>query len=423
VARRNRVGSISLAIAVAGAIASRVALVLGPFAGATWLELIAAGFEAAVVGGLADWFAVTALFRHPLGIPIPHTAIIPHRRQKIIESIVSMVQNEWLSPEVIGTRLARIAPSALLLEWLDDPEHVARLGSPVRDLLRALARTLGEGPVRDFVERTIRHQLEDLPSDQTIARLLARAVKSDSTGAAVQSVVLSLANLADRPATAEELQWWIQRSAEKLREGGKRVVPFFLRRPVVQRKIVDAACAYASSELRLAAADASHPLRRAALATVGRFADRLAAGDADARLQVARVRAALVESMELRPVVGEALVRLRGQLDEELADAHGALSTFLDRQMRDGIVRLLSDPARRETLDGWVRATAIGLLERHHDQIGLTVRENLEALETGALVQQIEDRVGADLQFVRLNGAVVGGLIGLVLALLRLFFA
>jgi uncharacterized membrane-anchored protein YjiN (DUF445 family) len=422
VARRNRVGSISLAVAVAGAIASRVALVVGPFAGATWLELVAAGFEAAVVGGLADWFAVTALFRHPLGLPIPHTAIIPNRREKIIESIVSMVQNEWLSPDVIGSRLSRIAPSALLLEWLDDPSHLARLGGPMRDLLRALGRTVNEPEVHDLIERTIRHQLHDLPSDQTIARLLARAVKSDSTGAIIQSVALSLANLADRPQTAEELEWWIQRSAQKLRESGKRMVPFFLRRQVVQRKIVDAACAYASSELRLAARDPEHPLRRAALGSLARFAELLAAGDEHAKLQVARARSALVESMELRPVIVEALHRLQRQLDDELADPQGQLSTFLDRQLREGIVRALADPARRDALDHWVRTTAIDLLQKNHHQIGLTVRENLEALETGALVQQIEDRVGADLQFVRLNGAVVGGLIGLLLALLRVVF-
>ncbi|HEY8516262.1 MAG TPA: DUF445 domain-containing protein [Candidatus Binatia bacterium] len=418
-ARRNRVGTISLTVAVAGAVASRAALAVGPYAGAPWLEVIAAGFEAAVVGGLADWFAVTALFRHPLGLPIPHTAIIPRRREKIIESIVSMVQNEWLSPEVIGARLARIAPSALLLEWLEDPSHVERLGGPMRDLLRALARTLGEEEVHAFLERTIRNQLRDVPADRTAARWLATAVDSEDAAAVVQSLALSLANLADRPSTAAELQWWIERSAEKLRESGKRVVPFFLRRPVVQRKIVEAACSYASSELRLAAHDPEHPLRRAALATVRRYAQRLADGDPEATAQLARVRDALFESMELRPIVADALARLREQLDRELADPRGALSTFLDRQMRDGIIRLLSDPQRRETFDHWVRATAIDLLERHHDQIGLTVRENLEALETGQLVQQIEDRVGSDLQFIRLNGALVGGLIGLVLAVLN----
>src|SRR6187402_1285715 len=97
-ARQNRVGSISLAVAVAGAIASHVALGHPELVGALWLRVLGAGFEAAVIGGLADWFAVTALFRHPLGIPIPHTAIIPARRAKMIESIVHMVEEDWLSP-------------------------------------------------------------------------------------------------------------------------------------------------------------------------------------------------------------------------------------------------------------------------------------------------------------------------------------
>src|SRR5437899_6411517 len=157
--RRNHVGSISWAVAVVGAAGCRIAILLGapqPW----WLELAAAGFEAAVVGGLADWFAVTALFRHPLGIPIPHTAIIPARRQKIVEGIVSMIEDEWLSPDVIGARLQRIAPSRLIVEWLRDPGHVQRVGQPVRDLLRAVAGILTEDEVAEFVDRTIQQQLD-----------------------------------------------------------------------------------------------------------------------------------------------------------------------------------------------------------------------------------------------------------------------
>src|SRR5436189_6257535 len=121
-----------------------LALAAAVFAGASafegqypWLGYVRATAEASLVGGLADWFAVTALFRHPLGLPIPHTAIIPARRQKIVEGIVSMVEDEWLSPDVIGARLDRFAPSAVVVDWLRDRTHVQRLGEPVRDLLRA----------------------------------------------------------------------------------------------------------------------------------------------------------------------------------------------------------------------------------------------------------------------------------------------
>lgn len=418
-ARQNHVGSVSLAIAVAGAVGSRLALRTGPFAGAPWVELVAAGFEAAMVGGLADWFAVAALFRHPLGLPIPHTAIIPARRDKIIDGIVSMVEEDWLSPEVIGTRLERFAPSALVVDWLRDPAHVARLGGPVRDALRAVARTLGEGEVAGFVDRALRRQLRDLPLDDAAGRWLGRALASESAGQAFAAVAASLANLAERPRTAAELHWWLDRSARTLRAGGKRLVPFMLRRRIVQRKIVEAACDYAAAELRAASAEPDHPLRRALAGALGRFANRLAAGDAAALTQAERLRGAVLESLEAAPLVRDTLARLRAQLDEELADAHGPVAELVERKLRDGVLELLDDPERRAAIDRWVRTTVDDLLRRHHHQIGLTVRENLEALETGRLVAQIEERVGADLQFIRLNGAVVGGLVGLGLALAR----
>ncbi|HZP42573.1 MAG TPA: DUF445 domain-containing protein [Candidatus Binatia bacterium] len=414
--RRNRVGTVSLVAAVAGAAASRVGLAVGPFAGAAWLRLLAAGFEAAVVGGLADWFAVTALFRHPLGVPIPHTAIIPARRAKITESIVTMVQDEWLSPQVIGARLARIAPSAVVADWLADPARVARLGAPLRDMLRGLARSLAEDEVAGFIGRMLQHQLRELPLDASAGAWLERAVESESAGAAFESLASSLANLAERPRTAAELHYWLDRSARTLYASGRRLMPWVLRQKVVQRKIIEAACNYASSELRQAAGDLAHPLRRALMGALTGFADRLAAGDEAALAQARRLRSALLESLETGPVVRATLARLRDQLEHDLAEPSSGLSDLIDRRLRSAILDLLGDPERRATFDRWVRTTATDLLHRHHDQIGLTVRESLEALETGALVAQIEDRVGQDLQFIRLNGAVVGGLVGLALA-------
>ena len=416
VARRNHVGTVSLLIAVTGAVASRLGLAAGPFAGAEWLRLVAAGFEAAMVGGLADWFAVTALFRHPLGLPIPHTAIIPARRDKIIEGIVSMVEDDWLSPEVIGGRLARLAPSALIVDWLRDRAHVERLGAPLRDLLRGVARTLTEEEVVGFVERALERQLRELPVDATTGRWIARAVAGENAGAAFATLATSLANLAARPRTAAELHWWLDRSARTLRAGGKRFVPFVLRRKIVQRKIVEAACDYTAGELRNAAADPEHPLRRLVLGGLQRFAERLAAGEADALAQAERFRAALVESLETGTVVRDTLARLRTQLEEQLDDPAAPLAALVDRKLHAGILELLDDAERRAMFDRWVRTTAEDLLRRHHHQIGLTVRESLEALETGELVAQIEAKVGADLQFIRLNGAVVGGLVGVAIA-------
>ena len=416
-ARRNHVGTVSLVITVTGAVASRAALLTGPFAGAHWLHVVAAGFEAGMVGGLADWFAVTALFRHPLGLPIPHTAIIPTRRAKIIESIVSMVEDEWLSPEVIGVRLQRIAPSALIVDWLRDPVHVERLGGPARDLLRGLARTLSESEVVSFVDRTIQGQLRALPLDASAGQWLTRLVDSPSATAAFESAVLSLGNLARKPGTTDTLQAWLDRTARQLYKDGKRLVPLLLRRKIVQRKVVEATCDYASAELLQAAAEPEHPLRQYLFGAVRRFAERLAAGDAQALAQVEQLRTALIESLEAGPLVRDLLAQLRQQIERDLDAPDSGLSELIDRKLRDAVLELLDNPERRATFDQWVRSTADDLLRRHHHQIGLTVRENLEVLDTDTLVARIEDRVGADLQFIRLNGALVGGLIGVLLAL------
>jgi uncharacterized membrane-anchored protein YjiN (DUF445 family) len=415
-APRNHVGTVSLLCAVAGMFACWIGLAVGPFAGAPWLRIVAAGFEAATVGALADWFAVTALFRHPLGLPIPHTAIIPTRRAKLIESIVGIVERDWLSPEVIGARLARFAPSELVVDWMQTPGHAERLGGPVRDLLRVLARMLTEAEVADFADRAIQRQLRELPLDASAGRWVTRALESGSADAAFETVATSLARLAGLGTTWDRLDQLLLDLAEKRRDEGKTIESFLLRRRAVRKRLVLGACQAAGDQLAGAARDRAHPLRRAVLDAVAGWAQRLASGDRAALELAERLRGALVSSLEAGPLVRDTLARLRAELEHQLDDPSSSLSTLIDRRLRTGMVDLLDDPARRATFDRWVRATADELLRRHHHQIGLTVRENLEALDTGTLVAMIEARVGNDLQFIRLNGAVVGGLVGLLLA-------
>lgn len=419
--RRSYVGGVSLLVAVLGAVGCRVALVVDPGPDPTWLRVVAAGFEAAMVGGIADWFAVTALFRHPLGIPIPHTALVVERRDKLVDGIVDTVQDEWLSPEVIGAKLAMFAPSDILLDWLRDPEHLHRVGAPLRDLLRTNASFLTQPELSDFAERNIRGAVERFPLDRAIA-WLANATASPSAQAAFTSLAVSIANLADRPRTAEDLRFWLERSARTLQAGGKRLVPMLLRRRLVQRKLVEAICSYVSAEMRAAAEDEDHPLRRTAFDALARFAERIDAGDAEALEQAEAFRAAIVESLSSGPFVREILAQLRRQLEEDLGSDASALSEFVSRRLRKTVVDWLDDAAHREQFDRWVRTMSQELLRRHHHQIGRTVRDYLDQLDDAELVERIEARVGADLQYIRLNGAVIGGLVGVVLALLHVLF-
>jgi uncharacterized membrane-anchored protein YjiN (DUF445 family) len=264
--------------------------------------------------------------------------------------------------------------------------------------------------------------LREIPLGATAGRWLSRAADSEEMGEALRSVALSLVKLAERERTAEELHLWLLRAARTLRESGRVVVPFLLRRRSVQRTIVDAALRYASSELRDAAEDAGHPVRRYAVDGIRRYAARLEAEEPGAILELERVRAALAESLEAGPALGTLLGGLRRRIEADLADPHSPLSELLARQIRERVPTIFDDPERRERFDRWVRDTANDLVERHHAEIGRTVRENLDALDDDSLVAQIEGKVGNDLQFIRLNGALVGGLIGVALAALRLGF-
>jgi uncharacterized membrane-anchored protein YjiN (DUF445 family) len=248
---------------------------------------------------------------------------------------------------------------------------------------------------------------------------LLQIADTDASNAAFASAARSVSNLARQPQSAEALQLWLERAAYQLHADGKRLVPLLLRRKMVQRKLVEAACDYAAVEFAAAAEDPGHPIREAVVGVLRRFAQRLARGDAKAIEQVETLRTALLDSLETQPLIGDLFGRLQKQLDEELARPDSGLAELIDDQLRRGIADLFNHPEHRVSFDDWVRATISDLLQRHHHQIGLTVRENLENLETDALVAQIEARVGNDLQFIRLNGALVGGLIGIFLALIH----
>ncbi len=421
-ARRSYVGVVSLLVAVIGAVACRVALAYGAGAELPWLPIVAAGFEAAMVGGIADWFAVTALFRHPLGIPIPHTALIVERRDKLVDGIVATVQDEWLSPEVIGTKLAAFAPSSVIVDWLRDPEHVGRLGGPLRDILRGAARLLTEPEVATFAERTIRRELAGLPIDAATGRALATAARSASAQAAFTSVATSIANLADRSRTAEELRFWLDRSAATLRAGGKRLVPMLLRRRLVQRKLVEAMCSYASAELRAAAVEADHPLRRTVFDAIGGFAERVASGDPQALKQAETFRATLLESLAtgplLRDALGPAAPSARGGSRRRHEPALGARRPPRAEHHRRVARRARASPAfRRVGPDDEPGAAAPSPPpDRPH-------RPRLPRQLEGCGARRAHRGPRRRRPPVHpLNGAVIGGLVGVLLAVLHTFF-
>jgi uncharacterized membrane-anchored protein YjiN (DUF445 family) len=383
--------------------------------------LLHAFAEASMIGGLADWFAVVALFRHPLGLPIPHTAIIQRHRAKLTGGIIDMVQNRWLTKEVILERISGWNISALLLSVLDSAESRARVLQVMRTALKDALRDVDE------------HRMAD-----RIAQLLARGMRTD------------------------DILHWLRLLGERGMEQGWQHIVFsraagqasdWLSTPAVRSVIVrhlhDIAEEYASNPVRrigkwmaeslnalnyddLAEAivrtlgeefermreDASHPARadfeRWLRGTLEEVETR-----EDLRATIDQWRGDLFESGRAADLLRQPVQRLRDWLLEDLERDNSVIMQQLQAAIDRGLQRFTDDALARERLDAWVRERIASLVDRHHDEIGAMVQRNLEKLDDAQLVRQIEEKAGDDLQYIRVNGAIVGGLVGSLIYILK----
>ncbi len=387
---------------------------LAPF----WGGLLLAFGEAALVGGLADWFAVRALFVHPLGIPFPHSALIPRNRRRITREIRQLIVTEWLPPSVLRARLEAFDfVGAGLLPMVEKLRP--RLRELLRDLgrellvrvdpaalaapaARALADALGSERMRSFLADMLRgarerHLLEPLLDDglrrmqqwagerrtwQLLRRHLERAAESYQERGLARTLAFSVAELfggLDLDAAATDLQ------LEMYRFLGDQ-----LNGPSALKEAVDDGLVSVERRLR-DDPDYFEDLRSAVLQNQG-------AG-------------------RLIPPLESVLSSLREEGLREVEREDSRLVTAAQAFVDGWLVRLGDDVHVRDQVNGWCRSLSVSLLERHHALLGSLVEEQMDRFTDRALTELIESRVGEDLNWIRLNGTFVGGLIGVVLYL------
>ena len=304
-------GNVSLAVSVGGLVATELALRGGWVAAPGW-KILQQTFEAATVGGLADWFAVSALFRE---VPVPiirrHTNIIIKNRQRIVAGIADMVQNRWLAPHIIREHLVHFSASQYFLDFFADEKHLESVLAVVRDVMRQLARGITAEEVAPFLERTLKERLQNIQIAAPLGRWLGRRLRSgDHHG--LWNTLLALAETAVQGPEAKAIvQRTIARAIESYEGGGrlKRLAVGLARglKIVDEDEMVGATLAKIAEALRAARADPAHPLRARMDAIALEFADKLAAGDADAAATLERLKAALVDGADLGEMLQRAL--------------------------------------------------------------------------------------------------------------------
>ncbi len=366
------------------------------FPGSGWLQSFA---EAAVVGALADWFAVTALFRHPLGLPIPHTAIVKQRKNQIGASLARFVSDHFLAPQVLSRHLQQLHPGDRLLVWLARPQAQQALSGHLLTALHWAVNALGEEPVRAFSQRLLRQNLSSAKLSRWSGSGLRYLIENDRHQPLVGLALEQLATTLQRQNSA------IRR---RIRAGSPWWLPGFIDDRIARQML-----ARVETLLLLMAADQRHTLRRKLNIQLHRLARELEQGRHGDTLH--EYWRQLSQQPEVQDYAVYLWQRLVAEIDRQSADTN----SLWDREIRGWLAQLADnlqqDAAMRNRLNQWLSAALVEVISTHRQEFAQLITDTVAAWDSEETSHRIELQIGPDLQYIRINGTLVGGSIGLLL--------
>jgi uncharacterized membrane-anchored protein YjiN (DUF445 family) len=404
-ARRPRRLALAVLLGAGG-----LAVLAFPFRATWWGGLAVAIGEAGVVGGLADWFAVTALFRRPLGLPIPHTALIPTNWQLLASRVGRMVGDRVLTKDYVVQEIARVDSGALLARLAD---RVKR--SELEAVTRIIAQWVLEqlpGPADSAAG--LRRLLARQPVIPVLASVIEVARQHRWDERVVAAASGALAELLRRAAPRRAAVQLVDELLARYRDAGGAYPRFWIRlaqrlRIVDRERLVTALHA----ALDAIAREPDHPARRRLAALVAELPDRLRR-DPELARRLDRATRRLIDAPPVARLIEDAARALNQGLRADLArpESESELVGWLVDRLDHGRRTLATDPIVQRDLDRWIKAQAGVLVDRHHDRIAIFIENGVRALGPEGAVRLIEDHAGDDLQYIRVNGTLIGGLVG-----------
>jgi uncharacterized membrane-anchored protein YjiN (DUF445 family) len=366
----------------------------------TWEGYLQAAAEAAMVGGLADWFAVTALFRHPLRLPIPHTAIIVARKDQFGATLGEFIQDTFLTPDAVVDRLRTAEVASRLAAWLGDPDHAARLSGELVDGARQAVDLVDDDDVQGLIEGILVERLDAVDLAPVAGRSLEFLIRDgrhhDVLDTGLRELDGYLAGNRDelRTRLGEASPWWLPGAAEdrifdRLVDGARRLLGEMLD-------------------------DREHRLRQ-------RFDERLRVLASD--LQTSEAYRARGEQLKhellAHPEVGAWIASLwddaKAALRAQATDPRSVLQERLAGLVMTAGRRIDDDPALAAKIDGAMASAATYVVDRFHGEIVELVAGTISRWDAHETADRLELLLGPDLQYIRINGTVVGALAGLAL--------
>jgi len=365
-----------------------------------WVGYVRAVAEAAMVGALADWFAVTALFRHPLRLPIPHTAIIPKRKDQIGRSLGDFVESNFLTAEVLDERLHGAEIGRRAGEWLADPTHAERAGEALADVVHGGLEVLDDDEIQAGLEHFVRARVQATHVSPVVGRVLDLTIEGGHHQRLLDAILVGVGGFLDdnrgtfRRRLNEESPWWVPDGIDD------RV--FAKLYDVVGRFITDVR------------ATPDHELRASVDVRAADFARRLRK-DPELHAKGEELKQELLDHPEVRRWIeslwGETKRGMLVAVDDPDSELRRRIVSSTQRLGQ----RLATEPELQRKVDDWVASALAHLVANYRAEVSEIIASTVAKWDADATATKLELQVGRDLQFIRINGTVVGGLAGFVI--------
>ena len=379
---------------------------IGPI-GWDWINAFS---EAAMIGALADWFAVVALFRHPLGIPIWHTAIVPKRKEDISRNLADFVESRLLSVDNLRSELGRFSPSMFVASWLAEPQNRSRLNDWISDGLVLVLDQVDDSNLRNSVSTAVREKVESFDISSLMSKGLKILVDQGRHEELIDSGLQRIAEWL--PSHRDTVRSFVDGAIERTLKWGSLLVP---------EGVVDRATEKTLEALiqvfRDAANNSDHPLRSDVSARIEEWIDKLN-DDRVVRGRIEGWKEEFLKSDKLQSTIEGLWDQGKLYLNEQLSDQSSPLREQISHIIDRFADRMRDESELRENLDNRFRLFVETFLEQHHSEIGRLVQRIVDSWDGEELARELELNLGPDLQFIRINGTVIGGCVGLIIHLI-----
>jgi uncharacterized membrane-anchored protein YjiN (DUF445 family) len=374
---------------------------------AHWIGYLKAFSEAAMVGALADWFAVTALFNYPLGLKIPHTNLIQNSKDRIGDNLGNFVVENFLSPQNIRPYIQKIKISNFVGEWLSKPRNQENLVKEVSNIVLDILNKLDDTEVVNFIEKKAKEMTDDLKINQVIGNGLEYILDKNDH----QKLVTNL---------SKQIKEYVLQNHQLVKERVKSE-SFFLVPRFVEDNIADKITVGLSKYFEEVEIEKNHPLRREISAKLYAFSAEIKTENKWVE-EFRNIKNDFLTSEKMTQYSTDIWNSIKKSLGKELEEENSALKNYLQKNLTELAENLKTEEKFQNKIDHWVRVTAYKYILKNTHQAGNLISSTVGNWQGKELSEKLELEVGKDLQFIRVNGTIVGGLVGLIIYTLTNFF-